>query len=181
MNQEWEASVLCEEELEPPLEPGVQVAVERLNRWERRIQADILIPHPVEPVWQVLTDYEALADFIPNLAVSRRLSHPEAKIRLEQVGKQTILQKINFRARVVVDIEEQYPQQICFACVEGDFSRFDGAWSLQPQANVTQLGYTVHLRPRVNLPVRLIEGRITRGIQVNLLAIRARVGQLVRP
>jgi len=159
-------------------EPEVPVVVERLSRWERRIQATIAIPHPVEPIWQVLTDYEALADFIPNLAVSRRLAHPEAKIRLEQVGTQPLL-KFNFRARVVVDIEEFYPQRIAFTGVEGDFSRFDGAWSLQPQATATQLCYTVHLRPRASLPVRLIEGRISWGIRINLLAIRERVHQLV--
>ena len=175
MNQDSDA--FGEAGLEPG-EPEVPVVVERLNRWERRIQAAISIPHPVEPIWQVLTDYEALADFIPNLAVSRRLAHPEAKIRLEQVGTQPIL-KFNFRARVVVDIEEIYPQRIGFTCVEGDFSRFDGAWSLQPQATATQLCYLVHLRPRAGLPVRLIEGRITRGIQKNLLAIRERVNQLV--
>ncbi len=163
-------------ELEPA--SGVQVAVERLNRWERRIQADILIPHPVEPIWRVLTDYEALADFVPNLAVSRRLAHPEAKIRLEQVGTQPLL-KINFRARVVLDIEEFYPHRIHFTCVEGDFSRFEGQWRLQPEATATRLGYAVQVRPRASLPVRLIEGRLTRGIQVNLLAIRERVGQLL--
>ncbi len=162
-----------------PAASDVQVVVERLNRWERRIQAEITIPHPVEPVWRVLTDYEALADFLPNLTVSRRVEHPQAKIRLEQVGAQTLLQKINFRARVVVDIEEIYPERIGFTCVAGDFSRFDGAWHLQPQGNGTRLHYTVHLRPRVSLPVRLIEGRISRGIQVNLQAIRERVGQVV--
>ncbi|APB33255.1 cyclase/dehydrase-like protein [Gloeomargarita lithophora Alchichica-D10] len=184
MSQELEAlAELAElEQLEPAGEPTLEpgVSVERLNRWERRIQAEILIPHPVAPVWQVLTDYEALADFIPNLAVSRRLAHPEAKIRLEQVGTQPLL-KINFRARVVVDIEEIYPQQIHFTCVAGDFSRFDGAWHLHPEATATRLSYAVHLRPRANLPVRWIEGRITRGIQVNLLAIRQRVGQLMVP
>ena len=175
MNQDLDA--LEEAGIEPG-EPEVPVVVERLSRWERRIQATIAIPQPVEPIWRVLTDYEALADFIPNLAVSRRLAHPEAKIRLEQVGTQPLL-KFNFRARVVVDIEEFYPQRIAFTGVEGDFSRFDGAWSLQPQATATQLCYLVHLRPRASLPVRLIEGRITRGIQKNLLAIRERVNQLV--
>jgi len=55
----------------------------------------------------------------------------------------------------------------------------DAPSNMQPQATATQLCYLVHLRPRASLPVRLIEGRITRGIQRNLLAIRERVNQLV--
>lgn len=34
---------------------------------ERRIKARILVDADVEAVWSVLTDYERLADFIPNL------------------------------------------------------------------------------------------------------------------
>jgi ribosome-associated toxin RatA of RatAB toxin-antitoxin module len=158
----------------------VGVVVERLNRWERRIQAEILIPCPMAPVWQVLTDYESLADFLPNVAVSRRLPHPEGNIRLEQVGTQPLLQ-VQFRARVVLDITEIYPRRIEFTCVEGDFSRFDGAWQLDPQGTATRLMYTVQVRPRRHLPVSLIEGRITQGIQMNLLAIREQAVQRWQP
>lgn len=158
----------------------VGVVVERLNRWERRIQAEILIPCPMAPVWQVLTDYESLADFLPNVAVSRRLPHPEGNIRLEQVGTQPLLQ-VQFRARVVLDITEIYPRRIEFHCVAGDFSRFDGAWQLDPQGTDTLLVYTVQVRPQRHLPVRLIEGQITQGIRMNLLAIRERVVQGWQP
>ncbi len=158
----------------------LRVGVERLNRWERRLQAEMTMPYPVAPIWQVLTDYEALADFLPNVAVSRRLPHPEGKIRLEQVGTQPLL-RFNFRARVVLDIEEIYPQRIQFTCVEGDFSRFDGAWQLEPQGTDTRLIYTVQVRPRRHLPVGLIEGRITQGIRRNLQAIRERVAQVGQP
>lgn len=39
-------------------------------------------------VWAVLTDYDALADFVPALAVSERLPHPSGDanlVRLRQV------------------------------------------------------------------------------------------------
>jgi hypothetical protein len=42
----------------------------------------------VRQVWAVLTDYDALADFIPALAVSERLQHPSGDanlVRLRQV------------------------------------------------------------------------------------------------
>ncbi|MCS7226640.1 MAG: hypothetical protein NZ821_06585 [Gloeomargarita sp. SKYB31] len=153
---------------------GVAVDIERLNRWERLIRAAIVIPCPIEPVWQVLTDYERLADFLPNLVISRRLPHPATKIRLEQVGAHCFL-KFHFRARVVLDIEEQYPERILFNGVEGDFTIFQGAWELKPKGQLTQLIYGVHLRPRLSLPVRWIENKIHRGVTVNLLAIRQRV------
>lgn len=44
--------------------------VEVISWRERRIKAEIVVYADVESVWDALTDYERLADFIPNL-VSR--------------------------------------------------------------------------------------------------------------
>lgn len=51
-------------------ERKVQCEVELISWRERRIKADILVNADIDSVWNALTDYERLADFIPNL-VSR--------------------------------------------------------------------------------------------------------------
>ncbi|KAK3035271.1 hypothetical protein RJ639_034708 [Escallonia herrerae] len=51
-------------------ERKVECQVEVISWRERRIKADILVNSDIESVWNALTDYERLADFIPNL-VSR--------------------------------------------------------------------------------------------------------------
>ena len=66
--------------------PIVAVQIEKIAERQRQIIAKVQIPQPVEQVWQVLTNYEALTDFIPNLAKSRLIEHPNGGIRLEQVG-----------------------------------------------------------------------------------------------
>ena len=48
----------------------VNCEVEVISWRERRIKAEISVNADVESVWSALTDYERLADFIPNL-VSR--------------------------------------------------------------------------------------------------------------
>ena len=49
---------------------NVNCEVEVISWRERRIKAEISVNADVESVWNALTDYERLADFIPNL-VSR--------------------------------------------------------------------------------------------------------------
>ena len=89
--------------LEENLTTDVEVKIEKIAERKRQITAKIQIPQSsVEHVWKVLTDYEALAEFIPNLAKSRRLEHPTGGIRLEQVGSQRLL-NFKFCARVVLD------------------------------------------------------------------------------
>lgn len=160
---------------------AVEVETEAVEGRKRKISAKIYIPRSVEQVWQVLTDYEALADFIPNLGKSDRLEHPQGGIRLEQVGTQRLL-RFNFSARVVLDLEEIPLQEIRFHMVEGDFNAYEGSWRLEPQITANQsgtdLGYTVLIWPKRTMPVAILERRLQQDLRLNLLAIRQRVEEL---
>ncbi|TAE54782.1 MAG: cyclase [Nostocales cyanobacterium] len=159
----------------------VTIQVEKLAERQRQITAQVKIPHPIEKVWKILTDYEALSEFIPNLAKSCLLEHPNGGIRLEQVGSQQIL-KFKFCARVVLDLEETFPQLINFQMVEGDFKGFSGRWCLEPYAlsvgEGTLLCYTIQVWPKLTMPVSIIEKRLSQDLQINLLAIRQRANEL---
>ncbi|WP_242044855.1 SRPBCC family protein [Anabaena azotica] len=161
--------------------PSVEVQVEKIADRQRQITARVQIPQPVEQVWKVLTNYEALADFIPNLAKSRLLDHPQGGIRLEQVGSQRLL-NFNFCARVVLDLEEYFPKEINFQMVEGDFKGFSGSWCLQPcnldNSIGTELCYTIQVWPKLTMPITIIERRLSKDLRSNLLAIYQRVESL---
>lgn len=157
---------------------AVTVEVDKIAERQRQITAKIQIPHPVETVWQVLTDYQALPDFVPSLASSRKLEHPSGGIRLEQIGSQRLL-RLNFSARVVLDLEESFPNTISFQMVEGDFKDFSGSWRLNScvldSKTATLLCYTVKVWPKLTMPIRIIEPRLSKDMQSNLLAVRQRV------
>ncbi|MFN6538047.1 MAG: SRPBCC family protein [Nostoc sp. EkiNYC01] len=159
----------------------VEVQVEKLAQRQRQISAKLRIPQPVEQIWKVLTDYEALADFIPNLAKSRLIEHPDGGIRLEQVGSQRLL-NFNFCARVVLDLEEYFPKEINFRMVEGDFKGFSGSWCLEPcslgEDVGTNLFYTIQVWPKLTMPISIIENRLSKDLRLNLLAIYQRVEEL---
>lgn len=160
---------------------NVVVKSDRLEGRQRQISASIQIPHSAERVWQILTDYEHLADFVPNLAKSHRLPHPQNGVRIEQVGTQNFL-RLKFCARVVLDMVEQFPRRLDFQMVEGDFKTFTGSWqleaietSLQPQTNLT---YSVFVLPPRAMPVAMVEHRLSSSIAVNLAAIQQRANAL---
>lgn len=58
------------EEAEEEEERKVHCEVDMISWRERRIKAEISVNADIDSVWNALTDYERLADFIPNL-VSR--------------------------------------------------------------------------------------------------------------
>lgn len=164
-------------DIDPQILETVTVTAEKLQGRQRRITAQISIPQAIETVWQVLTDYEHLADFIPNLAKSRRLPDEDGQIRIEQIGAQCLF-NLKFCARVVLQMQEQFPQQIGFEMVEGDFKGFNGAWKLAETSvdgqSGTLLTYELMVLPRLTMPIGLIEKRLCHDMAVNLSAIYQR-------
>ena len=158
---------------------AVKISTEKRPARARKIQASIMVPQPVEQVWQIITDYERLADFIPNLTSSKLLPHPEGHIRLEQIGAQCFL-KFKFCARVVLDMTEHFPSKVGFVMQEGDFKQFSGAWQLQPTKDRrgTRLSYELLVTPPRAMPVALIEHHICHNLTRNLLAIRQQAASL---
>lgn len=163
---------------------GVEVQTEHLEGRRRRISAFACLPYSTEKIWQILTDYEHLADFIPNLSKSCRTEHPQGGIRIEQVGVQSLWKlKVKFCARVVLDMVEKFPHEISFQMVEGDFKEFYGHWQLHPtqwstEGSATNLCYSLTLLPNRIMPIGIIESRLKHDLAVNLNAIRQRADEL---
>lgn len=167
--------------IDPTLLQAVEVQTTKLERRQRQISARLELDYAVEQIWQILTDYDSLAEFIPNLVKSQRLDHPQGGIRLEQVGMQKALM-VDFSARVVLDMEENFPQEIRFEMVEGDFKAFSGAWVLQSlkdhHSPKTCLSYIVRVWPKLTMPVMAIERRIRSDLPMNLVAIQQRLQEV---
>ncbi|PQQ12083.1 uncharacterized protein Pyn_01553 [Prunus yedoensis var. nudiflora] len=168
--------------------------IEKTGNNCRRIRSEIGIEAPLNTVWNLLTDYERLADFIPGLAVCRLLHKTDNYARLFQIGQQNLAFGLKFNAKGVVDCYETpletlpnlgHKRDIEFNMVEGDFEIFQGKWSLQQlnreiscddslieQQMHTTLSYLVDVKPKLWLPIRLVEGRLCKEIKINLACIR---------
>lgn len=91
----------------------------------------ILTDSSVEDAWQVLTDYENFANFLPGV---------EASVLLEQNGDRKVFEQTSKIKTLVFSIEskmqiantETYPQQISFEAVDGDLESMKGKWTLEP-------------------------------------------------
>ncbi|WP_457501912.1 SRPBCC family protein [Thermostichus sp. MS-CIW-15] len=157
-----------------PVPEDIQVEVEDLGDRRRQVRGCVLIPVERQRVWQVLTDYDHLAEFVPNLVESRFLGSENGRKLVRQVGSQKVL-FARFSAAVVLAIEEIFPHQLRFQEIEGDFLLFEGFWELAEWLNQqTLLTYHLQVKPPRPMPVGLVERRICRDLAFNLQAIRER-------
>ncbi|CAH8281975.1 unnamed protein product [Eruca vesicaria subsp. sativa] len=158
-------------------ERKVRCEVDVISWRERRIRGEIWVDSDSQSVWDVLTDYERLADFIPNLVSSGRIPCPHpGRIWLEQRGLQRALYW-HIEARVVLDLHEcpDSPNggELHFSMVDGDFKKFEGKWSVKSGVRSVGavLSYEVNVLPRFNFPAIFLERIIRSDLPVNLRAV----------
>ena len=161
------------------IQSAVDIKIEKLEGRQRHAVAKIQIPYPLEQVWQVLTDYEAFAEFMPSLIQSRRLEHPTGGVRIEQVRTKKFMGK-NISARSVFDIEEKFPHEIHYQLIEGDMKAFSAYWRLEPwslsesKAGI-DLTYDFLVSPKRIFPIVVVEHILSHDIPKMMLGIRQRV------
>lgn len=147
--------------------------MEKLPNGVRRLAAQVCTPIGIDFLWKVLTDYDHLSDFIPNLASSTLLSRDSNRVRLKQVGSQTLM-GFKFSAEVHLELEEDLSNGILrFHLLKGDFRRFEGSWRMKelPEGKGSWLLYELIVQGCIGMPVALIERRLREDLSANLLAV----------
>eukprot|EP00899_Mesostigma_viride_P014308 jgi/Mesvir1/22879/Mv19404-RA.1 len=123
--------------------------------------------------------FDHLAIVTSCLATNIILRGPEnGRVRLEQVGEQSVAMGFKFRANVIVDCVEVWDaprtngmeaREIGFTMVKGDFEEFRGSWRMErTPANGCVIIYSVTVSPMRWLPVKFIENRIVNDVKTNL-------------
>ena len=119
----------------------------------------------------MLTDYENLSRFIPNLSTSELIQRQGQTVRLQQVGSQQLL-GLRFSAQVQLELTE-YRQDglLQFRMVKGDFRRFEGSWQIRQRPDVSSLLYELTVQGCLGMPIGLIEERLRDDLSSNLNAV----------
>ena len=75
--------------------------MEVLPAGTRRLAAQLTTVLDFNSLWKVLTNYNKLSEFIPNLFSSEVISRTENEVNIKQVGSQEFL-GLNFSAEVLI-------------------------------------------------------------------------------
>ena len=150
----------------------IEQTVERLPNGVRRLAVQLRTDQSVEQLWQVLTDYEGLSEFIPNLSSSKLIERSGNRVTLVQVGSQQLVLGLKFSAEVQLELTEHRPEGLLqFRMTKGDFRRFEGSWRLQSVPDQTLVLYELTVQGCLGMPVALIEQRLRQDLNDNLLAV----------
>jgi polyketide cyclase/dehydrase/lipid transport protein len=101
--------------------------------------------------WQVLTDYDRLAEFIPNLSASRVIARTRDGITVEQKGEARLL-FLSYPIEVQLVITEFPPGKVVSRAVAGNFREMSGVYVLEAQQGRVRLRYSGRMAPDFFVP-----------------------------
>ncbi|KAL4859881.1 hypothetical protein ACK3TF_000138 [Chlorella vulgaris] len=153
----------------------------------KRIVAETVVQAPVDVVWRVLTSYERLATFVPNLESCERLPSPRSgKVWIRQRGcSQSVLWRLE--AEAVIEVEEvRMPlgrSEARFTMVEGDFKELSGRWVVEPDPSsaasmATLLRFDITVQPKIALPSSVVSYVVRAGLPANIQAVCRRAEEI---
>jgi ribosome-associated toxin RatA of RatAB toxin-antitoxin module len=133
------------------------------------IKARIVANAGLPRAWQVLTDYDRLAEFVPDLTSSRVIARDGRESIVSQEGFGQFLffkQQIHLRVRVV----EKPLSAIAVTLIKGNMHEYRADWTLAAiDPETTQIDYNATIAPKFYIP-SLFGAALMRSDLRNMLA-----------
>lgn len=85
---------------------------------------------PAALIWETITDYERLADFVPGISSSRILERQGNVVRVRQTGRAHLM-IFGFDVDVTVEAIEQPPDSVEARLVSGTLRRLEGRYLIE--------------------------------------------------
>jgi ribosome-associated toxin RatA of RatAB toxin-antitoxin module len=124
-------------------------------------------------IWSTLSDYDHLAQFIPDMSSSRTISRNGSEVVVEQKGSAGF-GPIRQRFSVLLAVREALPESISLSGVSGDFKYFDARYDIVPLApHRSRIVYEATMIPGTSVPSVV-------GLPVMRSLINAQFGALVQ-
>jgi ribosome-associated toxin RatA of RatAB toxin-antitoxin module len=164
----------------PKLElPKLEVSVNRVDADAQHmyeVDATATVAAPLPKVWRVLTSYERMSEFVPDLESCKVLSRNGNEIIIEQFGVARFL----FMSRaihLIVRATEQPMSSIDISLISGDMKHYESRWELipVPETGGTKIIYSGRLVPNFYVPGILGANMIRSDIQHMMNAVVARI------
>ena len=151
----------------------IEQTMEKFSGGTRRLAAQLTTSASLESLWNVLTDYDRLNLYIPNLLSSKKIYQKNNNVQLKQVGAQDFL-GMKFSAEVTIDLfEDKELGLLKFNLIKGDFRKFEGTWKIQKIKNTSKnsLIYDLTVQGCQWMPIGMIEKRLKKDLSENLIAV----------
>jgi hypothetical protein len=135
-----------------------------------QIEASAEFAGTVARTWKVLTDYDRLAEFIPDMETSRVLSRNGNESVVEQKGEARVL-FFSFPLDLRLAVVERPYERVVSRAVAGNFREMRGTYSLEAGQGRILLHYTGRMVPNFFVPPLIGTLALKRNVETSFRAL----------
>ncbi|MCH8078804.1 MAG: hypothetical protein IIA06_03370 [Proteobacteria bacterium] len=126
-------------------------------------------------IWEVLTDYEAIHEFVSSLQQSHVKEQHQGYLLIEQESKGKFFifsRKIN----IVLEVIEEPPRKIRMKEVsQKDFDLYEGSWEIEDAESGMNVIYTLKSKPNFWVPGFIVKSSMRNNIKTSLKEIMSEI------
>src|SRR5918996_6406442 len=129
----------------------------------------IVIDAPVEKVFQVVTDYDRYAEFLPEV---KRVSSKRSGNQVEVHYEVDVIKRIQYTLRM----QEEPPHRVTWSFVKGEMMKDNhGSWALEPGGEgKTKATYTIDMALGPLVPKAIVKALVEGSLPKMLDAFKRR-------
>ena len=120
--------------------------------------------------WQVLTDYDRIAEYVPTMEVSRVISRERNRAVVEQKGEARVL-FFSYPINVRLAVTEHPRERVESRAIAGNFREMRNAYTLEQRQGRVLLRYTGHLVPDFFIPPLIGTLALRRNVEETFRAL----------
>lgn len=154
--QDWSfGSVLLAQGAAATIPSAAEIAVTEAGGIYR-VTAKFTVPAPPGGVAAVLTDYERIPEFMPDVKTSQVLERSDAGLVVEQEAAATFLM-FSKRIHLVLDVNEDRGLIRFRDRCKKSFEQYEGAWRLSATGGGTTVLYELAAKPAFDVPAFVLK------------------------
>jgi carbon monoxide dehydrogenase subunit G len=140
------------------------------------VTARFTVPQPIEAAIEVLTDYEGIPSFLPDV---KRSTVRERAADHVVVDQEAVARALFFSRRIVLRLEvRRHGDTLTFRDRAGhSFAAYDGAWRLERDGDRTVVTYELSARPAFAVPGLVLRRALERDAQEMIARIRGEIAR----
>ena len=139
-----------------------------------RVEARFSVPQPASAALAVLTDYERIPRFLPDVRRSTVVQRTGGQAVLEQEASPRFMM-FSRRVHLVLEVDEE-PSAIRFRDRCGtSFSRYEGSWQVRDEGGGATITYRLEAKPSFAVPQFVLKRLLKRDAAQMIERLRAEI------